>query len=618
MDETQVAEYESGTSDEEVIEEQRAKNTKKKIKKQGTKFWIKEKTFNNADEATASIKKEWSKHYTNHTQNGRRIYYRCRKSKRRGVQCSAGICLLYHSDSDKVTMYKTEAEHDHVADDVHGIDLNVKQCIEELYKDGITKPKLILRALQSRQLKVPTYAQLNNYLAYYKRKKYGSYTISLGELDQWCQNNSNVPTDENQAFVVSYKILYDDEDEDEGEDDTNGNVFRLFISSVRLLNIGSAASHINADATYKLVWQGFPVLIVGTTDLNKTLHPFGLAVCSNEKTKDFEFIFNAVQIGMQKINKDLLKPEALICDAADAIKNGFRRVFGNSYDQIMCWSHMKRNIENRICHINDKDISKEMLEDIEMVQLCNSSTLFKLATTLFMKKWNYNNKEKNQSVLDFLQYFDDEWLKSNSGWYEGIRLYTPSTNNALESTNRTIKDDGTFRERHMLSRFLTIASDIVRNWSIDRDPSSANPKQFATEPTITLQLWTSSYQWAKSNKKINCISNDSTKIYYIPARQLQSFTQTDLNRYKKQKFTTFNQFQKSFDIWCVEMQDNSHWKTSICNCPAFLKNYICKHVVGMSIRLKYCKPPPAAKTVPIGQKRRRGRPAKAKPALLVQ
>jgi hypothetical protein len=50
----------------------------------------------------------------------------------------------------------------------------------------------------------------------------------------------------------------------------------------------------------------------------------------------------------------------------------------------------------------------------------------------------------------------------------------------------------------------------------------------------------------------------------------------------------------------------------------FLENVICKHVVGMGIRLKYCKPPPAAKTVPIGEKRKRGRRNKAKPALLVQ
>jgi hypothetical protein len=59
-------------------------------------------------------------------------------------------------------------------------------------------------------------------------------------------------------------------------------------------------------------------------------------------------------------------------------------------------------------------------------------------------------------------------------------------------------------------------------------------------------------------------------------------------------------------------------RKSKCNCPTFYKSYICKRVVGMAIRVKYCKPPSAAKTVPSGEKRKRGRPAKAKPALLVQ
>ncbi|CAF4977631.1 unnamed protein product [Rotaria sp. Silwood1] len=356
MKAVEVAQYESDTSDEEISEEQSVRNENKGVhRKKKTKFWIKEATFNNAGEAEASIKNEWSKHYTNYTEDGRRVYYRCRKVKRRGPQCSSSVSLLYHADSDKVTMYRTEADHDHNDNEVHGIANDVKQCIEELYNDGIKKPKLIIRALQSRQLKVPTYAQLNNYLGYYKRKKYGSHTISLGELDQWCQDNSN----------------------------------------------------------------GFPILVIGTTDLNKAFHPLGLAICSNEKAEDFEFIFNALQIGMEKIKKNLLKPKSLVCDAADSIKNGFRSVFGNSFDQIMCWSHMKRKIENRI------------------------------------------------------------------------------------------------------------------RQSIDRDPLSANPKQFTTEPTITLDLWTRSNQWAKSNKNIVCISNDSAKIYYIAARDLRSFTQTDLNRYRK-------------------------------------------------------------------------------------
>lgn len=617
-----VAQYISDSSDEEVETDDNDIQRNKKIKKKQTRYWIKEAEFGNADEAQASIEKIWSKYYTNYSEIGRKVYYRCKKAKLRGRQCSASMHLLYHADSDKVSMYKTELDHDHEERQVYGINENVKKCIDHLFNDGIMKPKQIIRALQARDIATPSFMQIKNYLAQFKKKKFGSYMISLGELEDWCKRNLYIPIDENKSFVVSYQIIYEGEennDEEKGEDNDE-NKFRIFISSVRLLNIASMSSHINADATYKLIWQGYPVLIIGTTDLNKMFHPFGLAICSNEKTKDFQFIFNSIQIDMQKINKELLKPTALVADAADAIKSGFKNVFNNEYNQIMCWSHMKTKVENRACHIDDKDAMKEILHDIELLHLSNSTTVFKLALTLFFKKWKINNKQKNQSILDFLNYFDTEWIQSNNGWYEGIQLYTPSTNNALEATNRVIKDDGTFRERHVLSRFLTISSTIINNWSIERDLSLSpiNAKVFATEPTICLKLWTKSYQWAKTIKDIICIENNVSKQYYIPARNLESISQSDLKKFMNKKWTTFNQFKKSYDIWCLEMQDDSNWKISKCSCPAFLKNYICKHIVGMAIRLKYCKPPPAAKTVPINSKRKRGRPAKAKPALLVQ
>ncbi|CAF4272471.1 unnamed protein product [Rotaria sordida] len=123
---------------------------------------------------------------------------------------------------------------------------------------------------------------------------------------------------------------------------------------------------------------------------------------------------------------------------------------------------------------------------------------------------------------------------------------------------------------------------------------------------------------AKSTNDIICIPNDCSKTCYIPARDLQSISQATLNKYQNQTWSIFYQFTKSFDIWCMEMDNGSDWKKSKCNCPGFFKNYICKHVAGMAIRLKHCKPPPSAKTVPIGERRKRGRPVKAKSALLVQ
>lgn len=114
---------------------------------------------------------------------------------------------------------------------------------------------------------------------------------------------------------------------------------------------------------------------------------------------------------------------------------------------------------------------------------------------------------------------------------------------------------------------------------------------------INLNLWTTSYHWAKSQKEVICVQDDILKQYFIPARDLESISQTDLKKYRNKNWTTFNQFKKSFDIWCLEVKNDSDWKMSTCTCPAFLKNYICKHIVGMAIRLKLWKPPPSAKAV---------------------
>jgi hypothetical protein len=55
-----------------------------------------------------------------------------------------------------------------------------------------------------------------------------------------------------------------------------------------------------------------------------------------------------------------------------------------------------------------------------------------------------------------------------------------------------------------------------------------------------------------------------------------------------------------------------------CNCPAFFKKFICKHVVGLAIRLKATVPPIEAKNDPFTIKAKRGRPTKSKRALVIQ
>ncbi|CAF3328610.1 unnamed protein product [Rotaria sp. Silwood2] len=77
------------------------------------------------------------------------------------------------------------------------------------------------------------------------------------------------------------------------------------------------------------------VLIVGTTDLDRHFHLFSMAICSNEATQDFRFIFRALQDGLHKLNFEETNPDFLITDSADAIRNAFQDVFGEK-PVVMC------------------------------------------------------------------------------------------------------------------------------------------------------------------------------------------------------------------------------------------------------------------------------------------
>lgn len=88
------------------------------------------------------------------------------------------------------------------------------------------------------------------------------------------------------------------------------------------------------------------------------------------------------------------------------------------------------------------------------------------------------------------------------------------------------------------------------------------------------------------------------------------------------RWETFDDFRKkSFAICEVNFPSTANsetWLKGKCDCRNFYKLFICEHVVGIALRMKWTTPPPEAKNLPLGEKRKRGRPAKAKRALIQQ
>ena len=124
----------------------------------------------------------------------------------------------------------------------------------------------MMEMLSSRRFSIKK-SQLSNYLTKLGNNICGPTKINLGELEQWCLDHSEVPNEDDTPYVVCHNVKYPDV-EHEGEQ--NNREFRIFISTNRLLKHAKIRNNIHIDVTYKLVWEGMPVIVIGTTDFDKT------------------------------------------------------------------------------------------------------------------------------------------------------------------------------------------------------------------------------------------------------------------------------------------------------------------------------------------------------------
>ena len=180
-----------------------------------------------------------------------------------------------------------------------------------------------------------------------------------------------------------------------------------------------------------------------------------------------------------------------------------------------------------------------------------------------------------------------------------------------------IKDECTFRERWSVGKFLGCTTNMVKNWSQRRNPQSVNCVFFNESRTVSLKLWTEAFQWAAQKTPVLERHHQNCVQYFAASSKLQTpITEKLQKEYERQqgKWKTFD----SYSTWRTKI-----WKIEVfpdhvtCTCPFFTKKNQCKHSVGMRIRRKEVDVPQEAKTVPLGQKRKRGRPSKAKKALLI-
>ena len=381
-----------------------------------------------------------------------------------------------------------------------------------------------------------------------------------------------------------------------------------------------------ADATYKLVVEGFPILTVGTTDKTRQFYPFGYAMVFRERCEDFQFLFNSVKKAAEQITSAEYKPNVLIADNAPAIENGFISSFGNDgLKRINCWAHAIRNIDDELTKIKNKVFRTQIRSDICNIQLSCNERIFKKLTQLFESKW----RNKDNSCDDFMQYFQSNWVENKSGWYEGFSVGDPSTSNAIECSHKYMKKDTNHSRKPAIKFMHSVGKELVEEWSNARNPmfniqgnelSNPNCKIYEDKPKIETVDWTEALKW--NSKQHSFIKAFSTKDVYCTSDTLKCVTKNQCREITQQMDECL---YDDFDDMVIQINEIRMvklnlecWENSECNCENWLKFYKCNHIISLAARLKLCSFAQVAYSIPILHKRKRGQPAKTASALLRQ
>ena len=182
------------------------------------------------------------------------------------------------------------------------------------------------------------------------RENFGQSTIHLSELKKLLIENIAV-TKRKAMYLSSDDINYDT------------NTFKFFMSSILFLKTALKAEYLRADATYKFLWEGFPVHIIWTTDSKRSSHCYGISVYNEETTADFEFTLHPMKLAISKYFGVNYRSSVLISDAAISIKNAFQNILGVDQEffvEMFCY-HMRKNV---VSNINKLEQSKKFWNKI--------------------------------------------------------------------------------------------------------------------------------------------------------------------------------------------------------------------------------------------------------------
>lgn len=522
---------------------------------------------------------EYSRFRINRPAMGVKKYYKCKFQA-----CPYQMQVYYPSENEYVKVLWNRKEHLHIEQE--NKKFNGKRVMDILNNDINRTPRNIQNSLKQNGI-TASRTQIQNLKQRIKNKTNEYRSMNIAELSAWCGAHQVIPEPNfpHSPFVLGYQFF-------------DSNKFRIVLTTRRLLQFANSSDLISIDATYKLILNNYPMIIVGVSDRVRKFHPIAFQISVNEQEEDIDFILKSVLYGTETLNGSKCKFKYSMSDAAPAIRASVKKILGSDVICLMCWFHFTEAVEKRLLTIEDKETRKLINDHIYIIHISKDEQEFIQSTSLFFKYWTAKN---DASINQFLDYFRKNWIDKNENWYEGAGLYHPSTNNGLESFNRDIKDEGIVRVRQLMGSFLDIIMKFIKEKSTDRDVS--NGIQFAKEVNITRKDYNHSYNVYLEIKKLK-----------IPKRGILYLNRDLTLGERKYIFTDINEYYNyKQSIYEIVIDRNVK-----CSCSYSLKKYYCNHSIAIEVAIGSKSFPSYLTGDDLSVKRKRGHPKKIAPALSKQ
>jgi hypothetical protein len=121
----------------------------------------------------------------------------------------------------------------------------------------------------------------------------------------------------------------------EQEDSRSDPYFAIIFTTPRIIDGTHLTRPVEMDETYKLIYEGYAVTVMGQTDGDRRFHPRAVGVSTNGNERVGKFYLQA-----WKERVPLFTPRAYLGDAAQAFANAALSVFPSIDVRLMCFAHV--------------------------------------------------------------------------------------------------------------------------------------------------------------------------------------------------------------------------------------------------------------------------------------